>query len=70
MAKVSKRITIKNAIIDSVDPLHIEEVLKDGSNFYDLRKIALEFANQEGVSITFAIDEDLPSNETDSASDK
>lgn len=65
MAKRKHSIALKGVFIDSRDPLHLQEIGKDYTNFYNLEKIALEFADREGVSITFAWDEEVPSEEDD-----
>lgn len=61
MAKIKKTIALKNVYIDSANPLELQEYDKENCRFYSLEKIALEFANQEGVSITFSCDDEVPS---------
>lgn len=61
MAKIKKTIALKNVYIDSANPLELQEYDKENCRFYSLEKIALEFADQEGVSITFSCDDEVPS---------
>lgn len=63
MGKLSKKISLKNVFIDSKDPMTLQEIGKDFTNIYNLEKIALEFADHNGVSISFSWDDDLPSEE-------
>lgn len=63
MGKLSKKISLRNVFIDSQDPMTLQEIGKEETNIYSLEKIALEFADRPGVSISFAWDDDLPSEE-------
>lgn len=63
MGKLSKKISLKNVFIDSKEPMTLQEVCKECTNIYNLEKIALEFADRPGVSITFSWDDELPSEE-------
>ena len=63
MAKKSRSIKLKNVFIDSHDPLILQEINKEDSKIYNLEKIALEFADREGVSISFSWDCEMPSDE-------
>lgn len=63
MGKLSKKISLKNVFIDSQDPMTLQEIGKDETNIYNLAKIALEFADRQGVSISFSWDDELPSDE-------
>ena len=69
MAKKSQSIKLKNVFIDSNDPMTLQEICKEETKFYNLEKLALEFADREGVSISFSWDCDMPSDEDDEAGD-
>lgn len=59
MGKLSKKISIKNVFIDSKEPMTLQEIGKDFTNIYNLEKIALEFADRPGVSISFSWNDEL-----------
>lgn len=63
MAKLKKTASFKNVLIDSRDPMTIQEFNKECTYYYNLEKIALEFADKPGVSITFSWDDELESEE-------
>ncbi len=63
MAKRKHSISLKDVFIDSKEPMVLQEIGKEYTNLYNLEKIALEFADKPGVSITFAWNEDIPSEE-------
>ena len=63
MAKRKHSISLKGVFIDSKEPMILQEIGKEYTNFYNLEKIALEFADKPGASITFAWDDDIPSDE-------
>lgn len=59
MGKLSKKISLKNVFIDSKEPMTLQEIGKDFTNIYNLEKIALEFADRHGVSISFSWNDEL-----------
>ena len=63
MAKKSQSVKLKNVFIDSQDPMTLQEIGKEETKIYNLEKIAQEFADRTGVSITFAWECDVPSEE-------
>lgn len=60
MAKVTKRIALKNCFIDEADPLNVQEISKDACKVYNIEAILKEFAGAEGVSISVSIDDEMP----------
>lgn len=60
MAKLNKKISLKNVYIDPDKPMTLQEIGKEETLCYNLEKIALEFADKYGVSITFSWDDELP----------
>lgn len=63
MAKRKHTVALKGVFIDSKEPMTLQEIGKDYTNIYSLEKIALDFADRTGVSITFAWEEEMPSEE-------
>lgn len=63
MAKRKHSVSLKGVFIDSKEPLILQEIGKEYTNIYHLEKLALEFADKPGVSITFSWDDDIPSEE-------
>lgn len=63
MAKLSKRVTLKNVLVDSAELegvyLPVEEIDKEGSNTYNLAELLMQFADVEGVSISIGFDESI-----------
>lgn len=64
MAKVTKKVSLKNCFIDSADPMTVQEIGKDECKYYDLMEIVRDFANIEGVSISISVDNDLPESDS------
>ena len=46
MAKRKHSVSLKGVFIDSKDPMTLQEIGKEYTNFYNLQNIALEFADQ------------------------
>lgn len=63
MAKISKSMIFKNAIIDEND-MTITEITKDSTNVYSLQNLLHEWHGIEGVSLTIKQDNEIPSEET------
>ena len=63
MAKLSKRISLKNVLIDSAELkdvyMPVEEIGKETSTTYNLAELLLQFADVEGVSINIGIDNEI-----------
>lgn len=63
MAKISKSMIFKNAIIDEND-MTITEITKDSTNVYSLQNLLHEWHGIEGISLTIKQDNEIPSEET------
>ena len=62
MAKASKSIAFKNAVIDRAEGT-ITEITKDDTNVYYLDKVIEEWDGIEGISLTIKKDDDVPADE-------
>ena len=62
MAKASKSIAFKNAVIDKVEGT-ITEFTKDDTKVYSLDKVIEEWDGIEGISLTIKQDDDVPADE-------
>ena len=62
MAKASKSIAFKNAVIDKND-MTITEVIKDDTKVYSLEKLIEDWDGIEGISIVIKKDADVPADE-------
>ena len=62
MAKASKSIAFKNAVIDKND-MTITEVTKDDTKVYSLEKLIEDWDGIEGISIVMKKDADVPADE-------
>ena len=65
MAKFSKSITYKNAVIDLEKDLITENPSKDVINFYKLSKVFEDWNGIEGITITIKKDDDIKSDGED-----
>ena len=65
MAKFSKSITYKNAVIDLEKDLITETPAKDVINFYKLSKVFEDWDGIEGITITIKKDDDIKSDGED-----
>ncbi len=62
MAKASKSIAFKNAVIDKADGT-ITEIMKDNSKTYSIDKLLADWDGIEGVTLTIRQDDDVPADE-------
>ena len=62
MAKRTKSIAFKNAVIDTND-MTITEFIKDDTKVYDLNKILADWNDVEGISLTIRQDNEVPADE-------
>ena len=62
MAKASKSIAFKNAVIDKTEGT-ITEFTKDDTKVYSLDKVIEEWDGIEGISLTIKQDDDVPADE-------
>lgn len=62
MAKSSKSIAFKNAVIDK-DEMTITEFTKDDTKVYSLNKVIENWDGIEGISLTIKQDNDVPADE-------
>lgn len=62
MAKASKSIAFKNAVIDKAEGT-ITEFTKDDTKVYSLDKVIEEWDGIEGISLTIKQDDDVPADE-------
>ena len=59
MARVSKNISFKGAVLDK-DTMTITEYTKDSMKSYDLMKLIEEFDQVENISLTIKVDDERP----------
>ena len=62
MAKASKSIAFKNAVIDKAEGT-ITEFTKDDTKVYSIEKLLEDWDQIEGVSLTIKQDDDVPADE-------
>lgn len=62
MAKASKSIAFKNAVIDKVEGT-ITEFTKDDTKVYSIEKLLEDWDQIEGISLTIKQDDDVPADE-------
>ena len=62
MAKKSKSIAFKNAVIDKAEGT-ITEITKDDTKVYSIEKLLEDWDQVEGVSLTIKQDDDVPADE-------
>lgn len=62
MAKKSKSIAFKNAVIDKAEGT-ITEILKDSSKTYHIDKLLEDWDGIEGITLTIKQDDDVPADE-------
>ena len=62
MAKASKTIAFKNAVIDKAEGT-ITEFTKDDEKTYSIEKLLTEWDGIEGISLTIKQDDDVPADE-------
>ena len=62
MAKASKSIAFKNAVIDKAEGT-ITEFSKDDTKVYSIEKLLEEWDQVEGISLTIKQDDDVPADE-------
>ena len=62
MAKASKSITFKNAVIDKAEGT-ITEFTKDDTKVYSIEKLLEDWDQVEGISLTIKQDDDVPADE-------
>lgn len=62
MAKASKSIAFKNAVIDKAEGT-ITEFTKDDTKVYSIEKLLEEWDQIEGISLTIKQDDDVPADE-------
>ena len=62
MAKASKSIAFKNAVIDKAE-MTITEITKDDTKVYSLDKLIEDWDGIEGISIVMKKDADVPADE-------
>ena len=62
MAKASKSIAFKNAVIDKAEGT-ITEFTKDETKVYSIEKLLEEWDQIEGISLTIKQDDDVPADE-------
>lgn len=62
MAKASKSIAFKNAVIDKAEGT-ITEFTKDNTKVYSIEKLLEDWDQVEGISLTIKQDDDVPADE-------
>ena len=62
MAKASKSIAFKNAVIDKAEGT-ITEFTKDDTKVYSIEKLLEDWDQVEGISLTIKQDHDVPADE-------
>ena len=62
MAKASKSIAFKNAVIDKAEGT-ITEFTKDDTKVYFIEKLLEDWDQVEGISLTIKQDDDVPADE-------
>ena len=62
MAKASKSIAFKNAVIDKAEGT-ISEFTKDDTKVYSIEKLLEDWDQVEGISLTIKQDDDVPADE-------
>ena len=62
MAKASKSIAFKNAVIDKAEGT-ITESTKDDTKVYSIEKLLEDWDQVEGISLTIKQDDDVPADE-------
>ena len=62
MAKASKSIAFKNAVIDKTEGT-ITEIMKDSSKTYYIDKLLEDWDGIEGITLTIKQDDDVPADE-------
>lgn len=62
MAKKSKSIAFKNAVIDKADGT-ITEFTKDDTKVYSIEKLLEDWDGIEGISLTIKQDNEIPADE-------
>ena len=62
MAKASKSIAFKNAVIDKAEGT-ITESTKDDTKVYSIEKLLEDWDQIEGISLTIKQDDDVPADE-------
>ena len=62
MAKASKSIAFKNAVIDKAEGT-ISEFTKDDTKAYSIEKLLEDWDQIEGISLTIKQDDDVPADE-------
>lgn len=62
MAKASKSIAFKNAVIDKTERT-ITEFTKDDTKVYSIEKLLEDWDQIEGISLTIKQDDDVPADE-------
>ena len=62
MAKASKSIAFKNAVIDKAEGT-ITEFTKDDTKIYSIEKLLEDWDQVEGISLTIKQDDDVPADE-------
>ena len=62
MAKASKSIAFKNAVIDKAEGT-ITEFTKDDTKVYSIEKLLENWDQVEGISLTIKQDDDVPADE-------
>ena len=62
MAKASKSIAFKNAVIDKAEGT-ITEFTKDDTKVYSIEKLLEDWDQTEGISLTIKQDDDVPADE-------
>lgn len=62
MAKASKSIAFKNAVIDKAEGT-ITEFTKDDTKAYSIEKLLEDWDQVEGISLTIKQDDDVPADE-------
>ena len=65
LAKLQKKISFKNALIDSENDV-IYEIGKDNTKSYKLSTILKEWSGIDGLSVSFSKDDELASEDIDS----
>ena len=63
MAKASKSIAFKNAVIDKAEGT-ITEFTKDNTKVYSIEKLLEDWDQVEGISLTIKQDDDVPADES------
>ena len=62
MAKASKSIAFKNAVIDKKEGT-ITEFTKDDTKVYSIEKLLEDWDQVDGISLTIKQDDDVPADE-------